>query len=79
VLAQRQESRLRVLAGRLDALSPLAVLGRGYSITHRRRDGVILRSSAEIEAGEQIEVRLSRGRLYAVLLEALAEEVSEAG
>ena len=49
------------LAGRLDALSPLAVLDRGYAIaTH---DGVPLTTSAGVEPGDRIDVRLHEGVL----------------
>jgi exodeoxyribonuclease VII large subunit len=55
--------RLESLAGRLDSLSPLAVLGRGYSLTQREADGRIVRDAADVCAGERIVTRLARGRL----------------
>jgi exodeoxyribonuclease VII large subunit len=61
-MANRQ-MRTRALlgghAGRLDALSPLAVLGRGYAVA--LKEGHAVRSSAELEVGDIVDLRLSRG------------------
>jgi exodeoxyribonuclease VII large subunit len=50
------------LAGRLESLSPLAVLGRGYSLTQRARDGRVLRDAGELAVGDEIQTRFHRGR-----------------
>ncbi len=62
---ERVGARLGLLGGRLDALSPLAVLGRGYGIVRRDTDGVILRSSGQVDTGDDIRVRLAEGGLAA--------------
>jgi exodeoxyribonuclease VII large subunit len=54
--------RLGSLAGRLEALSPLGVLARGYSLT-RTEDGAVVRDSAQVRPGERVFVQLGRGRL----------------
>jgi exodeoxyribonuclease VII large subunit len=54
--------RLHGTEARLGALSPLAVLERGYSIV-RRDDGAVVRRSDEVEVGEALDVLLSQGRL----------------
>ncbi|MEW6487523.1 MAG: exodeoxyribonuclease VII large subunit [Thermodesulfobacteriota bacterium] len=48
--------------GELRALSPLAVLGRGYALV-RRRSGGLVRDAASCRVDEALEVRLSRGEL----------------
>jgi exodeoxyribonuclease VII large subunit len=53
--------RADTLAGRLESLNPLAVLGRGYSLTQRTADGQIIRAAAELAPGEQITTRFARG------------------
>jgi exodeoxyribonuclease VII large subunit len=52
----------------LEATSPLATLGRGYAIVTRAADGAVLRDSAGVEPGTEIEARLARGRLRARVL-----------
>jgi exodeoxyribonuclease VII large subunit len=61
LLHAREEFRGRV--GRLEALSPLAVLGRGYSITFDESGTGVLRDAELVELGTAIVTRLSRGRL----------------
>ena len=58
----RAQHRLGTLVGRLDSLSPLAVLGRGYSLT-RDSAGEIVRDAGRLGAGDVVEVLLARGRL----------------
>lgn len=50
-------------AGRLQALSPLAVLGRGYSLARRVADGRVVRSVGDAPPGSVIDVRVSDGEL----------------
>jgi exodeoxyribonuclease VII large subunit len=59
------ESRHRDLErsmAKLDALSPLSVLTRGYSIT-QKQDGEIVRDAHQTKAGEALRVRLAKGEL----------------
>jgi exodeoxyribonuclease VII large subunit len=65
-LDQRRQA-LKGLARALDAVSPLATLGRGYSITRRVRDGALLRTAAEVAVGEEIETRLAEGGLISIV------------
>ena len=60
-LLQRRQRRFATLAARLDALSPLAVLGRGYAIVHRAEDGSIVRRAADVSEGDALDFRLAEG------------------
>lgn len=61
--------RFAALAGRLEALSPLKVLQRGYALVERVRDGALLREATEARRGEEIRVKLARGELLALIEE----------
>ena len=73
VQGERRRGALARFAAQLDSLSPLAVLGRGYALATRERDGGIVRAASELEVGERIDVRLARGGL-AARVEDLREE-----
>jgi exodeoxyribonuclease VII large subunit len=58
---ERLEMRLRVSAGKLDAISPLKVLARGYAIAESR--GKVLLRAAQVKQGDAVRVRLSEGEI----------------
>jgi exodeoxyribonuclease VII large subunit len=60
----RRRHRLVGAAGRLNSLSPLAVLGRGYSLT-LSASGQIVRSVGQVAVGDEVSVMLHEGRLDA--------------
>lgn len=62
VLAHRRDVT-RACAGLLDSLSPLAILGRGYSILHHVPSGAIVRDAAEVAPHDEVRARLANGEL----------------
>jgi exodeoxyribonuclease VII large subunit len=60
LLALRSE-RLSAAAGRLESLSPLAVLSRGYSVTTPGDGRRAVRDAAELEPGSMIKTRFHKG------------------
>lgn len=66
---KRGAGRLEKAMAQLDALSPLRVLHRGYSIT-QRPDGRIIRDAAETHIGDPIRVKLEKGNLEATITSA---------
>ncbi|MCA1583386.1 MAG: exodeoxyribonuclease VII large subunit [Acidobacteria bacterium] len=57
------DSRFRAMAARLDGLSPLAVLARGYAVCWDADRTRIVRDAATVETGHQVHVTLERGEL----------------
>ncbi len=56
-----RESNVATLNGKLVSLSPLAVLGRGYSITQDAATGAVIRSAAKLRVGQRIVTRFADG------------------
>ena len=69
----REARRFAGTVAKLDALSPLKVLGRGYAVA-RTEEGGILRSSAQVRPGDRIELRLAQGSLACRVEEVEGEE-----
>ena len=65
-LTVSQEQRLALATGHLDAVSPLKILSRGYSVTTNGQ-GQILKSVQDVHWGEEIRTRLSDGEVYSVI------------
>ncbi len=68
--------RLQADAARLEALSPLNVLSRGYSLTRKEIGLVLLRSANDTGVGERIVTRLGQGELVSRVEEVRAERAS---
>jgi exodeoxyribonuclease VII large subunit len=56
-------AQLGRVAGRLDSLSPLAVLGRGYAVAWNADKTRVLRDASTVAPGESVRVTLARGEL----------------
>ena len=65
VLVQRS-GRLNQLKGQLGALSPLAILDRGYALVFDA-SGTLLKDAARVKAGDEISARLAKGSLTATV------------
>ena len=58
-----KKEKIEGMMGRLDALSPLNVLKRGYSITRTVPDLKVVRNAKQLASGDKINVRLFKGEL----------------
>ena len=63
--AQARRERLGALAARLDSLSPLRVLERGYAVVTDANSGRAIVNAATVNIGDELEIRLRSGRLRA--------------
>ncbi len=59
---RQSRNRLAELAGRLGALSPLAVLERGYAIAHKLPEERLVKSAASLQSGDLIRVTFAEGQ-----------------
>ena len=64
----RKKQRYIAAVSKLDAMSPLKVLTRGYAMA-QTSDGTVLRSVEQAELGQRISVTLSDGQLSATVME----------
>ncbi len=71
------ERGLQALSGRLQALSPLAVLARGYSITTKLPDGRIITSAGRLRAGDELQTLVAKGRIISIVKQTINEPPSE--
>jgi exodeoxyribonuclease VII large subunit len=72
---ERRRVRLSALAGRLQALSPLAILERGYSVA-RTPGGRLLRRVEDFEPGRSFHLRVMDGTVRAEALGSHQEDGS---
>ena len=78
LLGKDRRQRVLQAGAHLRALSPLAVLQRGYSLSFRT-DGTLLRSADEVGAGDTITTRLARGTVRSRVIDTEAGNGSGAG
>ena len=62
-LLRLKEERLKGLVGKVDTLSPLSVLARGYAVVSK--EGKALTDAADVGLGDSVEIRLQKGKLKA--------------
>lgn len=68
----QSSDKVTALAARLESLSPLNVLTRGYSLTHKA-SGELVRSTSEVEPGSLLRTRLASGEILSRVEELMPE------
>jgi exodeoxyribonuclease VII large subunit len=74
-LTQRRKASLAQLAGKMDALSPLSTLQRGYAVP-LDGGGRVLRGVKEFSPGDEFLLRVVDGKVRCETVETIKEEVS---
>ena len=72
---QSGQLNLAQSAAQLEALSPLGVLARGYSIV--LKDGLVVKDSQEVKAGEILDIHLAHGQIRSRVLDNNEKEVTK--
>jgi exodeoxyribonuclease VII large subunit len=70
--------RVQAAAARLDSVSPLNVLGRGYSVTKREADETVVRDPSQVLPGDRLLTLVQHGRIVSRVEDAVVPPVSEA-
>ena len=60
----RADRLLRGAAARLESLSPLAVLGRGYAVCWNADRTAVIREASATQPGDNVRVTLAQGELH---------------
>lgn len=58
-----QRTKVSVLTGRLDVLSPLATMARGFSVCTLEKSGEVIRNTFNVKPGDQVKLKLYKGCL----------------
>lgn len=66
-IIDQKNNKLTLLVGRLETLSPLSVLSRGYAIVKKVKTGDIIQNSTQLEAGDRVQLRLAVGQVTATV------------
>ena len=76
-VTQQAHQQLAAAAAHLEALSPLAVLGRGFSLTKRLPGGELIRHATEVQVGDRLSTLLAEGELISVVEAVQADDEEE--
>jgi exodeoxyribonuclease VII large subunit len=68
-LGERFRGDLRPLAARLNALSPLSILGRGYALTWKEPEKTLVRNAAQLAENDSVYMRFGAGSARAKIIE----------
>jgi exodeoxyribonuclease VII large subunit len=71
---EQSRQRLAAQAAQLESLSPLNVLARGYSLTRKEGETILVHDAGQVRAGERLVTRLQHGEIISRVEETRSEE-----
>ncbi|NQU95662.1 MAG: exodeoxyribonuclease VII large subunit [Candidatus Omnitrophica bacterium] len=69
VLVKFKEEALNTFAAKLEALSPLGILGRGYSITKSEKNGKVIKNAENLKKNDYIRTKFAKGEIISMVEE----------
>jgi exodeoxyribonuclease VII large subunit len=63
---QQKQNQFTQLTGLLNSLSPLAILGRGYSIV--KKDDTIIKAASQVKSGDELSIQLHEGSVRSTVI-----------
>jgi len=73
LIKRKAISEFELLAGKLDSLSPLNVLARGYSIAKHMKKGNIIKSIGDVNPGDRVRLEVSDGEICCTVDEVISK------
>ena len=72
-MIENKKNLLQSLARNLDNLSPLKVLGRGYSVVLKLPDEEIVTSAKQVKKGDNLKIKVSEGEIYGEVVKTIVD------
>ena len=63
LIAKFKEESLNTFAAKLETLSPLGILGRGYSITIQEKNGKVIKNAENLKKNDRIKTKFAKGEI----------------
>ena len=71
---EKLSHRLSLSVSRLDALSPLKILARGYAVSRKLPEKKLVKSVGDVKSGDRLETVLCDGRMLSLIEDVVKEK-----
>ncbi len=66
---ERRRLQVRAVAAQLESLSPVGILARGYSLTFKVPENILIRQASQVQPGDMVRIQVAQGHMNARVLE----------